>query len=131
MENERVNTETGEILDYDPRREAKSFTEVLRDIDRGRFLLEIEDDVRRVVEGAILSGKVGTVTIKLKFRQAAKDSNQMLVKGESTPSVPKPDRPITLFFTDDENNLLRRDPKQYELGLGPVKPKPIRREAGE
>lgn len=109
--------------------DTKPFTEVLREIDRGRLLPEIEEKLADVVKAVLLAGKAGSLNIKLGIKKAGSgDSNQLIIDAEVTAKEPKMDRAVTLFFADDAHQLRRRDPRQYDLDLRAAVPRPIRPE---
>jgi len=107
----------------------KAFTETLRELQRGSLLDELEESLTRTVAAVRETGKAGELKLSIKIKPASKgDNNQLFVDAKVTTSEPKADRPTTLFFANDANELLRKDPRQHELELRtvPVEPRPLK-----
>lgn len=110
----------------------KPFTETLREIQRGSLLDELEEALVDTVRAVRETGKGGALKLEIKIKPASKgDNNQLFVDAKVTTSEPKADRPTTLFFATDANELLRKDPRQHELELRsiPAEPKPLKEAA--
>lgn len=96
--------------------ENRSFTEVCKEVDKGRLLERLTEQLAEVVRSVKETGKIGELGLKLKIR-----SNGEAISVEAVTAVKVPDVGIrtSLFFADDDGNLTRNDPKQAELDLRP------------
>lgn len=94
-----------------------TFGQVIGSLRGGAAQEELNDLVQQVVEAAKEHRRAGSVTITLKI---SPNGDTVLVKDDIKAKVPEPDRPSTIFFTDEHGNLLRRNPNQPELDLREV-----------
>jgi hypothetical protein len=100
---------------------SNSFVTTLADIRAGRVVHELSDHLANLVGKVKETGKAGTLTLKLKIAPAsAGDVAQIFVTDAITVALPQPIRPSTLFYPNEDNALLRRDPNQKELPLHSV-----------
>lgn len=97
----------------------------LGDIRRGRFLEDIDAELRAVVDAvrdAASNGRVvsGEVTIKLKVKSNASDELALRVEDSVTSRLPKRPSGESVFFATTDGGLVRQDPRQQELPLREV-----------
>lgn len=97
---------------------SRSIVDTLRHLNGGIFIDEASDALADVVKAVDLTGKTGSVTIKIDIRRAT--AGAMAVRG--TYSVKRPSEPAieALLFHTPEGNLLTEDPSQKKLDLRPV-----------
>ena len=118
-----VDETTGEV------KQTRPFADVLMDLDGGRIHAELSNALQKLVAAVADTGKKGSVTL-----QIALGPSKTEAPFEAIPAVnlklPAPNRRASVFYADDDHNLLRRDPNQQELpGLRDVnadQPAPIR-----
>lgn len=90
--------------------------ETLARLRGGEFLDAIAEQLAAVVSGVDLTGKTGTITIKLTIAKATR-GGAMVVRDKITATVPT-DPPLeAMFFATPEGNLLPEDPRQAKLDL--------------
>ena len=94
------------------------FAQILATLGGGNVANSLDDKLTEVVEAVHLNNKVGSITIKLKI--LPNGENGITIEEEIASKVPQPNRGKTLFFTDDNGNLLRNDPRQSDLFPKPV-----------
>lgn len=99
----------------------RSFQDVLTDIDDGSLHEQLTELWPKVVQAVKDTNKPGELTIKL---TAKLDRGTMLVVASKvTTKLPAPATNPTLFYTDEEGNTTRHDPKQQTLKMvTPIKP---------
>ena len=99
----------------------KPFFDTLREIRAGAALDDLATELADVVAAVRQTGKAGTLTLKLAIAPASKGDVQTLMLADTiTAKLPRADRGSTVFFSDDANNLSRRDPRQGEIPLRAV-----------
>ena len=96
----------------------RPFTDVLGELGAGQTLDTLTDDLAEVVGAVKATGKNGELTLKLTVKPNG--AYGVSLADKITTKIPKEDRGETLFFTDDDGGLHRRDPRQEELPLRQV-----------
>lgn len=96
----------------------KQIADVLRELAGGQTYDEINGQLQEIVEAVRETGKIGEMTIKLKFRPNGEHS--VVIQDTVTAKVPEPPRGDTVFFVDAAGGLLRDDPRQPKLPLREV-----------
>lgn len=98
----------------------KPFSDSLRQIRHGACEDELAEKLGELVRAVNETGRQGTLTLQLKVKQMRGNSALEITDVIKT-SVPEPEKESSLFFSDDEGNLLRDDPRQRKMNLEPVK----------
>lgn len=94
----------------------RPITDTLREIRNGALLEECDQALHQLIDDCLLAHKTGTLTISIKLTPPKQGSDYMHVLGDVKAS--KPVTPAeTMFFMDNSGNLVRRNPKQPELGF--------------
>lgn len=93
-----------------------AFLAMMQNHRRGESLSDLAAALREVTEAVRHTGKPGSVTLKVKIRPAAK-GGAMVVEDEVKTTLPKSEIEGSIFFADDQGNLLREDPNQRTLPL--------------
>ncbi len=117
-----IDTETGEIPDYDPLPRLMQFNHLLPMLRNGAVTDEMSQEIARVVrrvndqEG---SGKpkTGTVTLKLtvaKHSSQKSTADAVLILAEVASKAPEDPEPTDFFFLDDEGTLSTEHPNQKD-----------------
>lgn len=92
-----------------------SFLELLSQLGKGRVLTELAEAERKCVLAVREAGGKATLTLKLVFDPIKRTEGEQLdVRDEIKTTLPKPARPATLFFTDEEGQLSRNHPTQRD-----------------
>jgi hypothetical protein len=100
---------------------------VLRDIRKGRPVEEATMALADVVRAVDETGKEGSVTITLKIKPAKHGGPEKTLIAEVKAKKPIADIAPAVFFSDDDGDLHRVDPRQEEMPLArsPRKDKPV------
>lgn len=93
-----------------------AFLSVLQQHRKGEVLSDLAEAMREVAGAVTLTGKAGTVMLKIKIRPASK-GGALVVEDEVKTALPKTETQGSIFFADDKGNLLREDPNQTTLPL--------------
>ncbi len=93
----------------------RPFTDVLRDIRRGRVVNHLTDELARVIQGVLDTDKPGALTLTLTIKPQGKGDNAVVMTAKTTAKVPQPALPDALFFADLDGGLHRDDPTQQRL----------------
>lgn len=103
------------------KRDARPFTGFLQEQRRGALHQELSDMLADTVAAVTEHGKVGTVTLTLKIKPAGDQMVQVF--DELKCKAPEGEKAPSIFYTDEQGNVSRTDPRQGELPLGVVKAK--------
>lgn len=93
----------------------RPFTDVLRDIRKGRVVEAASDELAEVVKAVLDTAKPGELTLKLKVSPQGKGDNAVIVSAEVKSKRPVAKLPDALFFADLDGDLLREDPTQQRI----------------
>ncbi len=93
-----------------------AFLQMLQSHRRGETLSDLAEAMREVAGAVKMTGKAGTVMLKIKIRPASK-GGALVVEDEVKTALPKAETQGSIFFADDKGNLLREDPNQTTLAL--------------
>lgn len=104
----------------------RPFTQWLQEQRGGNLHGELSEQLQQLVQAVTEHGKNGSLTLVVHVKPAGNGVN-LLVSDDVKVKAPQPERPVALFFADDEGNLSRRDPRQPELPLREI---PSERKAG-
>jgi hypothetical protein len=96
-------------------------TDVLRDIRKGRPVEEATIALADVVRAVDETGKEGSVTITLKIKPAKHGGPEKTLIAEVKAKKPIAEIAPAVFFSNDEGDLHRFDPRQEEMPLGEAK----------
>ena len=97
-------------------------TDILREIRKGRPVEEASTALADVVRAVDETGKEGSVTIVLKVKPTKHGGPEKQLLCEVKANKPICDIPAAVFFSDDEGDLFRIDPRQEEMPLSEVNP---------
>lgn len=92
----------------------QDFLAFLASISKGRTAKELGAKLQELVAAVEDTGKGGTLTARFTVKPAGK-SGALTVTDEVIVKPPKLARPESIFFPDDNHNLLRSNPNQPEL----------------
>lgn len=93
-------------------------TDVLRDIRKGRPVEEATMALADVVRAVDETGKEGSVTITLKVKPAKHGGPEKTLIAEVKAKKPIAEIAPAVFFSDEEGDLHRVDPRQEEMQMG-------------
>lgn len=116
-----VNTKTGEVIDDD---QIRPFADWLREQAKGKSHDELGEALHDLVARVQETGKKGALVYTVSVEQM-KDGKALVVKDHIKLKLPEFDRDASLFWADDDGNLVRTDPNQLafeSLREVPAKP---------
>lgn len=93
----------------------RPFTDVLRDIRKGRVVEAASEELAEVVRAVLDTNKGGEFTLKLTVKPQGKGDNAVILSAKISAKVPQADLPDALFFADLDGDLLRDDPTQNRM----------------
>ena len=97
----------------------RPFIDVLREMERGRLLVALDEQLGELVRACDEFGKPGSLLLKIELKPGEHmDAPVVTAQASIDLKPPKPRRDGTLFFTDDFGNLSRRDPRQVDIEDG-------------
>jgi hypothetical protein len=105
-------------MPIEPKR--RDFQDILTDLDNGRVHEQLSEIWPRVVKAVRENNAPGSITLTL---TAKLDRGAMaVVASKITTKMPHPSAASTLFYSDEEGNLSKNDPKQLPLkNVTPIK----------
>lgn len=93
----------------------RPFTDVLRDIRRGRAVDQATRLLAEVVRAVDETGKPGSVTLTLTVKPEKGGGSQKTIVAAVKAKKPEGDIPEAVFFSDPAGDLHRTDPSQQEM----------------
>lgn len=91
------------------------YTQVLADIRKGAPIEEATDLLAKVVRAVDETGKPGEVTVTLKIKPAKHGGPEKTIVAEVKGKTPVADIAPAVFFSDEEGDLHRSDPRQEDM----------------
>lgn len=105
------------------------FETVLREMRNGRSLTELSDELSKLIAAVRATRKAGKLTYALSVQPTDEpDGITIELLDELSVKTPKLARGRSIFFATADNQLSRRDPRQFEMLLEQVPvaaPQPI------
>lgn len=98
------------------------FTDILRQIRKGAPVEEATHALADVVKAVDETGKPGQITITLTIKPAKHGGPEKTIIAEVKAKKPRSDIAPAIFFSNDEGDLVRVDPRQEEMELHEVDP---------
>jgi hypothetical protein len=96
---------------------SRLFTDILRDIRKGTPVTEATAALAAVVRAVDETNKPGSVTITLTVKPSKDGSAEKSLIAAITSKMPHSDIQPAIFFSDEDGNLTRIDPRQEEMPL--------------
>lgn len=93
----------------------RPFTDVLRDIRKGRVVDAASEQLAEVVRAVLDTNKGGELTLKISIKPQGKGDNAVILSAKIVSKVPQIALPDALFFADLDGDLLRDDPTQQRM----------------
>lgn len=92
------------------------FTAFLKQVNKGNTEVEASQALELITAKVKDTGKAGSFNIKVSITPAGKgEVTQVFVDAEVSVKEPKKDRKHTIFFTTNNNTLVRNNPDQSEM----------------
>lgn len=95
----------------------RAVTDIIREIDRGKFAEAITDELSKLVPACRDTGAVGELTISLKLKPGKGGSAVVEVIPSYKVKQPKTEVPTEIFFATESGALIRDNPDQGKLEL--------------
>jgi len=92
----------------------RPFADFLREQAKGNSHEELSEGLHDLVARVLDTGKKGTITYVVTV-EPTKGTSALTVSDEIKLKLPEHDRDASLFFTDRNGNLTRKDPNQLEF----------------
>lgn len=90
--------------------------DIMKDIRAGDFVFEASQELEKVIAGVRETTKAGKLVITLRIEPLSKgDVSTVRVIDDIDAKIPKPDKKNSIFFTSEDNRLLRDDPRQMKM----------------
>ncbi len=96
----------------------RPFSDILGELGAGQTVDILTTDLAEVVTAVKETGKKGTIRLDLEI--VPNGAHGVRITDKITTKAPREDRGETLFFTDADGGLHRRDPRQQDLPLRQV-----------
>ena len=93
----------------------RPFDAVLREINNGKLVDDITDEMTKVIAAVRSTGRAGKITVTLSLHPSGPCNEQLEVRPSIKGAAPELGRPISLFYINRDNGLQRDDPTQNEL----------------
>lgn len=87
----------------------------LTPLAEGRLVPDFTNKLRDVVKGVREYGKQGSINLSLKIKPCEGSVLQLVVESDISAKIPNATRPMSLYFSDENGGLHRRDPRQMGL----------------
>lgn len=93
----------------------RPFTDVLRDMRKGKVVAELSDRLAEVVMAVLETGNAGVLTLQLGVKAQSRGDNAVIVSAKVSMKKPQAPMPEAMFFADADGALLRDDPTQMRI----------------
>lgn len=96
----------------------QEFLAFLATTNKGRTATELTERMHELIDAIRDTGKGGAITYKVEIRpidNAAEQDGAVKVTDHISLKLPQHDRPTSIFFVDEESNLVRNHPSQSSL----------------
>lgn len=98
--------------------EPEGIVAVIKAVDRGELLLDMEQAFRDVVDAVIEQQKSGKVTLDIAF-QYDTSTEAMRVSGTVKKTMPQKKSKQSMFFISPDGTLSRMDHRQRDMFIAP------------
>lgn len=100
---------------------SREFTDVLRDLNGGKFTAELTEQLAELVASAVATGKKASISVKLTLLPGKGASKVITIEHDFTVKSPEFERPADYMFVGPGGSLVRDNPDQQKLDLRDVK----------
>lgn len=98
---------------------AREFIDILTDLDDGEVNIMLSKELPRVVAAVMETGRAGSLTLKIDIKR---EKRMAIVKASVSTKIPAPDSESSIFYTTEDGDLCREDPRQLALRDIPANP---------
>lgn len=92
------------------------FTAYLVTTDGGRTHAELTSQMHELIEAVLRTGKVGQLTLVIKVSPEDVENRRLSIVETIISKLPQRAAKKSVFWADDDNNLVRNDPSQLQFG---------------
>lgn len=104
----------------------RPITDVLREMRKGRIVEDATEALTELVKAVDATNKPGALTLKLTVKPSKDGGWEKTLSAAISTSVPRPDLPDAVFFSNADGQLVRDDPDQRELFSDTERPRAVR-----
>lgn len=104
----------------------RPITDVLREMRKGRIVEDATEALTELVKAVDATNKPGSLTLKLTVKPSKDGGWEKTLSAAISTSVPRPDLPDAVFFSNADGQLVRDDPDQRELFAEAERPRAVR-----
>jgi hypothetical protein len=101
--------------------QVKPAQSTLNALSDGHVMAELAQAIHEAIGAVNAQNKAATVTLTVTIAPMKKDAklidSPLLISGEVSTKLPRPDAAQTLFYVDDEGNPTRTQTRQPDLAL--------------
>jgi len=95
---------------------SNQFITTLALIRKGELVGELSALQAQAVAAVRLTGQAAEIHIKVRYVPVTKgDGGAITIREDTSIKLPKPEKAMSIFFTNEENGLQKNDPRQEEL----------------
>jgi hypothetical protein len=92
-----------------------TFLSTLQTLRKGVAIADLDSNLRELVSHVRRTARPGTITFKIEVSPNSRGNVEILKLEDSISlKLPKADTGASIFYADDENRLVRNDPRQME-----------------
>lgn len=103
----------------------RAFLNIIEAHKQGRIISDVSAALKQVTAAVQLTGKGGSVSLTMKIAPASKgDAGTLVFLPKVKTSVPEAEIPGSIFYADEDFNLVREDPNQKMMDLKVAEPAP-------
>lgn len=96
----------------------RPFASVLQELAKGQVHSDASEALRELTTAVAEHGKKGTITVVIEVAPLPKgDGNTLIVSASVTSKPPRGETRPSVFYLDDDGNLVRDDPRQLKLDI--------------
>lgn len=97
----------------------KAFALLVQELRDGKTHTELSAGVSELIAAVAMTGKAGSITLKIDVKPASKGSevDKVMILDKITTTLPKPERGTDFYWLTSDNELSRNHPKQSTLDL--------------
>ena len=97
-----------------------AYLQTIHDIEKGRMADELSDRLTDLVALVKERGKGGKLQLTITIKPLDSDAESVSVTATHKVTEPARQERASIFFTTDDNLLVRENPRQAEMKLEPV-----------
>lgn len=104
-----------QIKEQSPNRACSELMAFFAPLGEGNLIPDYVNKIHDVVKAVREHGKQGSINLSLKIKPCEGSVLQLVVESDISAKLPSATRPMSLYFSDENGGLHRRDPRQMGL----------------